>query len=288
MASSARERVKSLIQVSPPGLKRIVYRAMWAPVDLFETATGQRPDDVPPRGLRRYVGAGDYESARANYMRHLVELGELQPTDRVLDVGCGIGRMAGPLTSYLSEGSYDGIDIVPQGITWANQHIAAKHPRFRFTVCDVFNDYYHRAGTQSAAAFRFPFADDSFDFIFATSLYTHLMPDAAANYLRETGRVLAPGGRCLLTFIVLDDVAFTAIDEGRAAMTWFPDDQQDPPRWWTINPRNPEATIGFAEAQIRAWYDDAGLVIDEPIRYGTWSGRPGLDGQDIIFARSKG
>jgi len=51
------------------------------------------------------------------FLPHLIELGELKPTHTVLDVGCGIGRVAIPLTKFLSEGMYYGFDIVPSAIT---------------------------------------------------------------------------------------------------------------------------------------------------------------------------
>jgi SAM-dependent methyltransferase len=282
-----RQQVKSLVRKAPPSLKRTAARAIWAPVDAFEAVTGRRPADVPPRGLRRYVGAGDYELAASNYSDHLVRIGGLQPHHRVLDVGCGIGRMAGPLTTYLTDGSYEGMDIVPEGIVWANRHLAPMHPRFRFNVCDVYNEYYHRAGKQSAAEFRFPYPDDEFDFVFATSLFTHLMPDAVANYLVEIGRVLKPGGRCLLTFLVIDDVSRAAITDGRGIGPFFPE-PHDPPRWWTINLANPEHTIAFEERDVRSMFAAGGLDIVEPIVWGTWSGRPGCDGQDMIVATAAG
>jgi protein-L-isoaspartate O-methyltransferase len=45
-----------------------------------------------------FVGDGDYRAIGAEYLGHFVRLGGLKPSDRVLDIGCGIGRMAVPLT----------------------------------------------------------------------------------------------------------------------------------------------------------------------------------------------
>jgi SAM-dependent methyltransferase len=284
MATPGRDRLKTVARSSPPRLKRVVARAVWAPIDLYESVSGRRPDDVPPRGLRRYVGAGSFEGAREAYLHHLTDLGGLRPEDRVLDVGCGIGRMAAPLADHLTTGSYDGIDVVPEGIAWANKHLAPRHPRFRFHLCDVFNSYYNRGGTHSAATYRFPFEDRSFDFIFATSLFTHLMPDEMANYLCEIARVADAGARCFLTFFVLDDTAKELVATGRSSLAFVPD-SHDPPRWWTITPRTPEAAIGFDEQVVRRAMADAGLEIVDPIAYGTWSGRDGYEAQDIVLAR---
>ena len=66
----------------------------------------------PPDSI--FVGDGDYRAIGAEFLGHFVRLGRLQPHERVFDIGCGIGRMAVPLTQYLDpeRGSYDGVDPV--------------------------------------------------------------------------------------------------------------------------------------------------------------------------------
>lgn len=46
--------------------------------------------------------------------------------------------------------------------------------------------------------------DGSFDVVYAASVFTHLVPLVAANYLKESRRVLRKGGLCLFSFFVLD------------------------------------------------------------------------------------
>ena len=70
-----------------------------------------------------FVGDGDFRAIGAEFLRHFVKLGDLRPTDKVLEIGCGIGRMAVPLTQYLSTGTYDGMDVVADGINWCSQNI---------------------------------------------------------------------------------------------------------------------------------------------------------------------
>ena len=57
-----------------------------------------------PRGLS-FVGCGDFEQIGREYLGHFKELGGLRPDSRVLDIGCGIGRMAIPLMDYLDNGT---------------------------------------------------------------------------------------------------------------------------------------------------------------------------------------
>src|SRR5262249_46340342 len=73
---------------------------------------------VPPRDLELSVG-GEFRAVGDEFFAYFVDLGRLRPTDRVLDVGCGIGRMAVPLTRYLTAaGRYDGFDITARSIAW--------------------------------------------------------------------------------------------------------------------------------------------------------------------------
>lgn len=56
-------------------------------------------------------------------------------------MGCGIGRMAIPLTEYLSEeGSYEGFDVVRRGVKWCQENITTRCPNFRFRLADVYNE----------------------------------------------------------------------------------------------------------------------------------------------------
>ena len=46
----------------------------------------------------------------------LIDYEGLKPSHRFLDVGCGIGRMALPLSDYLENGMYYGFDITEEKV----------------------------------------------------------------------------------------------------------------------------------------------------------------------------
>ena len=57
----------------------------------------------------------------------------LAANHRVLDVGCGIGRMARPLTRHLKDGgSYEGIEIAPYKVKYCRETIGARFSNFGF------------------------------------------------------------------------------------------------------------------------------------------------------------
>ena len=75
---------------------------------------------------------------------------------------------------------------------------------FRFTHVDLVNATYNPRAEATAASFRFPYDDEAFDLVIATSVFTHLLPEESSNYLTEIGRVLAPAGRLFSTWFLLD------------------------------------------------------------------------------------
>src|SRR4029078_11010347 len=86
----------------------------------------------------------------------------LRADSDVLDIGCGIGRAAVALIPVLTEGRYEGLDIVPQFVRGCSREITPRHPRFRFRLADVRNRQYNRHGGRPAAEYEFPFAQAAF------------------------------------------------------------------------------------------------------------------------------
>jgi hypothetical protein len=62
-------------------------------------STGRSDPLTPPRQLAYYVGKGDFRATGEEFRGHFRDLADLQAEDRVLDIGCGIGRMARALRS---------------------------------------------------------------------------------------------------------------------------------------------------------------------------------------------
>lgn len=240
-------------------------------IDLRLAVTGKAERDLPPLRLRD-VGAGDFREIGDLLVQMLVQHG-LRPTDRVLDIGSGVGRVAIPLTRYLTGGTYEGFDVVQRWVRWCRRHITPASPQFRFKHCAVFNSHYNRRGT-SAETFRFPYPDSSFDFAFATSVFTHLHRDGAQNYLREIGRVLRPGGRFAGTFFIVttDAPANTALD--------FAVDRGE---YRLLDANDPDAAVAFREDWLREQLSGSEWR-NHVIVPGSWRAAGGAMFQDVVVA----
>ena len=250
------------------------------PRDVMDTFSGRRDRFTPPRRLW-FVGGGDYGEIGREFFKYFVDLCRLRPHHKVLDVGCGVGRMAVPMLDYLTTGSYEGFDIVPAGIKWSTRVITSKHPSFRFQLADIYNKVYNPTGRYTASEYRFPYDDATFDFIFLTSVVTHLMPRDAAHYMEEIARVLKPQGKALITWFILNEESKRLIEQKRSSLDFY----YRTPDFWSISQENPEQAIAFEEQYIRSLYTANGLRIEEPVRYGAWPGRKEhLSGQDVIIA----
>jgi SAM-dependent methyltransferase len=98
--------------------------------------------------------------------------------DRVLDFGCGVGRLARPFAARFGE--YVGVDVSEAMVS-----------RARELHADLSNCTFVASAAPHLAVFR----DGSFDLVYSNLVLQHL-PDTAAveRYLAEFSRVVRPDG----------------------------------------------------------------------------------------------
>jgi SAM-dependent methyltransferase len=143
---------------------------------------------VPPKDLWLgyaetsdvYLGSGKADIEKMRQV--LIETGfSLASNSRILDLGCGAGRMIRWLGGYAVSGEVWGCDISAQHVIWCQQNLS---PPFNFSSI-----------TTSP---HLPFEDRYFDLIYAGSVFTHIS-ELVDAWLLELRRVLRPGGRAYIT-----------------------------------------------------------------------------------------
>lgn len=161
-------------------------------------------------------------------------------------------------------------------VKWCVENISSRFPNFHFHHAQLKNTLYSGAG-DSAAKYRFPFPDKYFDFVYLTSVFTHLSPDDAENYLGEIKRALKKDGRALMSFYLMTEEYPMNRRKKRALVTF--DYGANP--YWVNDPKVPEAVSAYDETFILGKIRDSGLSIDA-IYYGGWNNHKGLSFQDIV------
>ncbi|MCX8042728.1 MAG: glycosyltransferase, partial [Desulfobacterota bacterium] len=102
-----------------------------------------------------------------------------RPEWKVLEIGCGVGRLIKPLRERFAE--VDGVDISENMIAFAHQYLADAKQNGRVMV-------------NSGSDLKM-FPDASYDFVFSMIVFQHIRSvSVVRSYFREICRVLKPGG----------------------------------------------------------------------------------------------
>jgi ubiquinone/menaquinone biosynthesis C-methylase UbiE len=100
---------------------------------------------------------------------------------RMLDFGCGSGRMMRWFDDIADRSEIWGVDISARHILWCQQHLS---PPFKLATVTT--------------APHLPFEDGYFDLIYCGSVFTHIA-DLADAWLLELKRIVRPEGRLYIT-----------------------------------------------------------------------------------------
>ena len=189
-----RESLKAIkpILTSYHVYKYIMFQQKLAIARLRDWKDRQNPAqiNVPPAKLRHRVsGSLDKESflqigeILAQNIRELCAIvdRDIYSFERVLDFGCGPGRVILNFKDVPASCQIYGTDIDSELIRWCKEYL----PHFRWSI----NGYQP----------PLPFADNTFDLIYAISVFTHLNEKFQHSWLRELRRVAKPGATIILT-----------------------------------------------------------------------------------------
>lgn len=185
-------------------LVRTVRRVLrqWAPPASGSdyTPVVHRGQPIPPLALRNHMCgeaflSNDFylQSAVVEATRLPAQLG-FTPGSRVIDVGCGLGRLATGMIEELGEDvDYLGIEPNRPFYEWCRDNIEASHPGYRFVHVDVVSELYNPEGTVDGDALRLPVESDSVDIVYVWGVFTNIIPEHVETYVAEFRRVVRDG-----------------------------------------------------------------------------------------------
>jgi SAM-dependent methyltransferase len=144
------------------------------PVPAPEDRMGYAPEDA-----NRYLawGASDHDLIMGHIEKHAADLNRCS----ILDFGCSTGRVLRHFDREHRERGWqlNGVDIQARCIEWMRYHLPSQ---FQVATCSTMP--------------HLPFADNSIDFIYGLSVFTHIKYNWD-TWLLELKRILKPNGLLL-------------------------------------------------------------------------------------------
>ena len=174
-------RLKSLLRSRSHGRAHLSH--------LYEDLYERHGKELPPTIS---VGDGDFDVIGTIELG-ILRMEGLRPEDKVVDFGCGTGRLAVHLIPFLNGGHYVGIDIAQSMLQAAQQLVSQRiqKPRCRVTW-------------QKQPSDRFQIEEGSVDIVCAFSVFTHMEHEDAYRYLRAAHPIVRPGGRFVFSCLPMD------------------------------------------------------------------------------------
>jgi len=164
-------------------LRRRQYAATWDQLaanyqDACVAAAGPSKDE------------DEFRASAASTIRNLLQLVQVRETDKVLEVGCGVGRI--------------GQALAPHCATWTGADISAKMLQHSSNRLRELNNIQlvrlRRVGLPE-------FDNNSLDVVYFTNMLMHLDEMDQWEYAKDTFRVLRPGGRIFMDIIDIESQA---------------------------------------------------------------------------------
>jgi SAM-dependent methyltransferase len=252
--------------------------------DIFKVMETETLDGV---AFSDVVGGGHPLPLAIHFVSILLDQARLESKDRILDVGCGCGRLAAPLTQHIGpKGTYIGVDIVAGLVDFGTRHITKAYPNFTFLTLDQSNPSYdsiRREGTSRVIKTLDEACEPaSVDLCIATSLFTHLDINMSRTTLAAMSRLMAPDGRAFITAFLIDPAVRMLIGQGRS---FYQFEHNNGDGTYVQSADRPLEALAYDADLFGQLLMEQGLYIERTL-LGKWPGRPFYAaGQDILIVR---
>ncbi|WP_417768906.1 class I SAM-dependent methyltransferase [Stappia sp.] len=250
---------------------------------VFALMHEQTIDGMP---LNDIVGGGNARDVGEEWAAFLANQGFLRGGARILDIGCGCGRLAAALADSRPDVDYVGIDIVPGLIDFCRKNITESVPSFNFYVVQQESSLYksfiedHDIPVFTDDTFK----DGYFDLVIATSLFTHTRRDTTQAYFSMANRLLRAGGTMLFSCFAMDEHAQKAI-HNRSTHPFQSGKVETASDGLVEDRYNGElSAIGYPAAMLEEMLDAAGFDGIAGFYRGFWRGSAGHSFQDVVQA----
>ncbi len=139
---------------------------------------------------------GEFWETGAKQAQRLMRLGDVQPSHRVVEYGCGSLRVAGHFLKLLEPGNFFGLDVIADFYEQGRANVGAELLAKARPRLEVISD----ESVAAAAEFR-P------DYVFAHSVVIHVHPDILPKMFANMARIASKPGAILAFNAMIHDPA---------------------------------------------------------------------------------
>jgi len=134
----------------------------------------------------------------------------LRPTHKLLDIGCGTLRGGRHFIRYLNAGNYTGMDLSFKAIEYGKslvreEGLSEKQPRLLVSRNLRFKE----------------FSGETFDYLLAQSVFTHLMPEHIEECFQHIGTIVDSGFKLFFTFYEASAVVQAGLKDFKYPLSFF-------------------------------------------------------------------
>jgi SAM-dependent methyltransferase len=144
------------------------------------------------------------EEAYNKAFDQLSSIEHIKSCNKILDIGCGPGRLAlGLINNNASIEKYVGVDVNKTAVDWCSSNLTTLNGNYEFFYLNKYNARYASSNsTENSSYFDIDAFKNKYDLVYLYSVFSHLVPDDLIEYLNVFKNLLEPNGVVYTTIFV--------------------------------------------------------------------------------------